>query len=136
MLQQWHLAYNRGKAYMPPFAGAIALSYFWLSYAHRARQLEWRGFAAAGALTVGIVPFTLLLIMGNIRQLEAAMVAVEGGGGDDDVDVDVDAKTAAAAAAAADREARGLLTTWSRLNLARAMLPLVGTVAAVWNLLA
>jgi hypothetical protein len=118
MLQQWHLAYNRGKACMPPFAGAIALSYFYLSYAHHARHLEWRGFATAGALTVGIVPFTLLFIMGNIRKLEAAMA-------------DKDAKTSAA-----DQEARSLLTTWSRMNLARAMLPLAGTVAAVWNLLA
>ncbi|KAK6189282.1 ATP-dependent RNA helicase [Pestalotiopsis sp. IQ-011] len=112
LLQQWHLAYTLGKSYMPPAAGAIAASYLGAAYYSPS---EWRGFAAAAALTVGIVPFTLLLIMPTVRALEGML-----GDGRDGKE--------------AGEEARRVMRTWSRWNFARAMLPLVGTGFAVWNL--
>jgi hypothetical protein len=117
MLRQWQLAFNRGKKGMPPFAAAIMLSYAYISYTHYARGLEWRGFAAAAALTISIVPFTFAFIMGNIKQIEAAIATK-------------DPKTTG------NEEAKGLLRTWGKLNLTRAMLPLAGAAAAAWNLLA
>ncbi|KAI0137481.1 hypothetical protein BJ170DRAFT_678326 [Xylariales sp. AK1849] len=112
LLQQWQLAFTRGKTYMPPVAVAITASYCYVAYTHWKQDLEWRGFAAAGALTVGIVPFTLFFIRGNIGQIQDAMLRK-----------------------GSIEEARALLTTWGALNLARAMLPLVGSAAALWNLL-
>ncbi|KAI0162975.1 hypothetical protein BJ166DRAFT_525022 [Pestalotiopsis sp. NC0098] len=112
LLHQWHLAYTLGKSYMPPAAGAIAASYLGAAYYS---PNEWRGFAAAAALTVGIVPFTLLLIMPTVRALEGML-----GDGRDGKE--------------ADAEAREVMQSWSRWNFARAMLPLVGTGFAVWNL--
>lgn len=99
---------------MPPAAGAIAASYLGAAY-YSAPLGEWRGFAAAAALTVGIVPFTLLLIMPTVRALEGML-----GDGRDGKE--------------ADAEARAVMQSWSRWNFARAMLPLVGTGFAVWNL--
>ncbi|KAK9779359.1 putative ATP-dependent RNA helicase [Seiridium cardinale] len=119
LLQQWHIAYSLGKSYMPPAAVAITASYFSVAYAYGSRGLEWRGFAGAGALTVGIVPFTLLFILGTIGELEGMMAkgAREKGG-----ELELQA-------------ARQALGKWSRLNFVRAMLPLVGSGLAVWNLL-
>ncbi|KAK6083659.1 ATP-dependent RNA helicase HAS1 [Seiridium cupressi] len=119
LLQQWHIAYSLGKSYMPPAAVAITASYFSVAYAYCSRGLEWRGFAGAGALTVGIVPFTLLFILGTIGELEGMMAkgAQEKGG-----ELELQA-------------ARKALGKWSRLNFVRAMLPLVGSGLAVWNLL-
>lgn len=115
LLHQWHLAYTLGKSYMPPAAGAIAASYLGAAYYSSSLVKEWRGFAAAAALTVGIVPFTLLLIMPTVRALEGMLA--DGRDGKE-----------------ADAEARAVMQSWSRWNFARAMLPLVGTGFAVWNL--
>ncbi|ETS79435.1 hypothetical protein PFICI_09288 [Pestalotiopsis fici W106-1] len=135
LLQQWHLAYNLGKSYMPPAAGAIAASYLgvaWTVAKHPAQygggSGEWRGFAAAAALMVGIVPFTLLFIMRTIRELEGLMIA------GDAKDTDSNTRESDRDEVQAMEEARRLLTRWSRLNFARAMLPLIGTGFAVWNL--
>ncbi|KAI1845381.1 hypothetical protein JX266_008476 [Neoarthrinium moseri] len=115
MLQVWQLAFNRGKSYMPPAAAAITASYLYVSWTHAARGLEWRGFAVAAALTLGIVPFTFLFIRDTIVELEG-MGRKEGHG-------------------VAEAVVRATLSRWGALNLARSCLPLLGTAAAIWNLL-
>ncbi|KAH6656482.1 hypothetical protein BKA67DRAFT_531752 [Truncatella angustata] len=120
MLEQWHIAFNLGKAFMPPFAAAIAASYTAVAYTCFTRSLEWRGFAAAGALTIGIVPFTILFILETVGELEGMIARGRQTALKDDED---------------SEKVRTALGRWSRLNLARAVLPLAGTGSAVWNLL-
>ncbi|KAK8086497.1 hypothetical protein PG994_001471 [Apiospora phragmitis] len=94
LLHQWHSMYRRG-AVMPALAGATTLGYWAVAYSCYRRCLslsplglelgvsssapEWRGFAAAGALTLAIVPFTFAAMMPTIHTLEAAMDGAEGG---------------------------------------------------------
>ncbi|KAF3025654.1 hypothetical protein E8E14_013551 [Neopestalotiopsis sp. 37M] len=142
LLQQWHLAYDLGKSVMPPAAGAIAASYLGVAWAvansHQHHQgssgSEWRGFAAAAALMVGIVPFTLLFVMRTIRELEALMIVGGDGANGKSTDATRHGESEEDREQALLEEARSLLRRWSRLNLVRAMLPLVGTGFAVWNL--
>lgn len=104
---------------MPPAAALITASYLSVAYKYFSRGLEWRGFAGAGALTAGIVPFTLLFILGNIGQLEGMMAEGKVGKLQDGEGLE---------------KTRTLLSKWSRLNFARAMLPLTGSGLAIWNL--
>ncbi|KAF7521197.1 hypothetical protein G7054_g12514 [Neopestalotiopsis clavispora] len=139
LLQQWHLAYELGKSVMPPAAGAIAASYLGVAWAvaksqHHQGSSEWRGFAAAAALMVGIVPFTLLFVMRTIRELEALMIVGGDGANSKSTDTTRHGESEEDRELALLEEARSLLRRWSRLNLVRAMLPLVGTGFAVWNL--
>jgi hypothetical protein len=117
MLRQWQLMFNKGKAMFPVFGAATALNYFYLAYRHRAQGLEWRGFAAGGVASVGIVPFTLLFIAGINSRLISA----------------IDSK---AAKDMSQDLAKELIKQWGSLNALRACIPLVGTCLAIWNFFA
>ncbi|KAK7920575.1 hypothetical protein PG985_008597 [Apiospora marii] len=123
LVHQWHSLYRRGAAMMPALAGATTLGYWTVAYnqySASSPSAEWRGFAAAGALVLAIVPFTLAAMMPTIRALEASMGGAQG----------EKAKTMSRGTAEA------LLRKWTRLNVWRSLIPLVGTACAVWNLLA
>jgi hypothetical protein len=128
-LRAWHLAYAKGKATMPLFAGGAAATLAYVAWVGASARAEWRGFAAGALLTLGIVPFTRAAIMPTIWALEGFMVTAGGAGASD-------AKLGAAEAGVADRQVAELLTRWARLNLVRALLPLAGAGLAVWNLFA
>lgn len=118
LVRQWQLVFEKGKALFPVFAAGTALNYFYVAYRTWGRDLEWRGFAAGGVLQVAIVPFTLLFIAGvNSRLLAVA---------DPRAKKEVMSKEVATA----------LVGQWGRLNAVRSSLGLLGTAAAVWNLLA
>ncbi|KAK8134451.1 hypothetical protein PG984_006463 [Apiospora sp. TS-2023a] len=123
LVQQWHGLYRRGAAIMPVVAGTTTLGYWTVAYYRYCSfpSAEWRGFAAAGALVLAIVPFTFAAMMPTIRALEATM----GGSA-----VGEKKKTMSRGTAEA------LLTKWTRLNVWRSLIPLVGTACAVWNMLA
>ncbi|KAK8026163.1 N-acetyltransferase- GNAT family [Apiospora arundinis] len=127
LIHQWHGIYKRGAALMPVLGASTALGYWLVAYRSMASASEWRGFAAAGVLTLAIVPFTLAVMMPTIRALEAEMAAGAG-------IVSTNAKDSSKT-----RMSRGtveaLLGKWTRLNVVRSLIPLVGTACAVWNLL-
>ncbi|KAK7743325.1 hypothetical protein SLS62_010648 [Diatrype stigma] len=116
LVRQWQLVFEKGKALFPVFAAGTALNYLYVAYRSRSRDLEWRGFAAGGVLQVAIVPFTLLFIAGvNSRLLAVA-----------------DPKTKKEMS---KEVAKALVGQWGRLNAVRSSIGLLGTAAAVWNLL-
>lgn len=121
LVHQWHNLYRRGAAMMPVLAGTTTLGYWTVAYYRcgLSPAAEWRGFAAAGALVLAIVPFTLAAMMPTIRALEASMGSAER-----------ERKQTMSRGTA-----EALLRKWTRLNVWRSLIPLVGTACAVWNLL-
>lgn len=113
-LRQWQLAYHAGARTMPRVAALTALGHAVVAWQQAARGAEWRGLAAAAALTVAIVPFTFVFIMPTNNALEREIAR--------------EAKTMSQATAV------GLLQKWARWNMLRSVLPVVGAAFAVWNL--
>ena len=116
LIRQWKVVYDRGSVLLPTLSGCTALNYFVVAQQHWSRGLEWRGFATGGALQLAIIPFTLVFIVGVNARLMAA----------------IDPKKEAGLSADATRT---LLWRWSKLHAARMGVALIGTVAALWNLL-
>ena len=117
LVRQWKVVFDRGSVVFPALAGCTALNYFVVAQQHWSRGLEWRGFAAGGALQLAIIPFTILFIVGVNAKLMAAIDPKKETG------LSVDA-------------AKTLLWRGNKLHAARTGVALVGTVAALWNLLA
>ncbi|GAP88776.1 hypothetical protein SAMD00023353_1202040 [Rosellinia necatrix] len=116
MVRQWRFQFHRGTAIMPGLGVLNAVNYWTVAYRCWSRGLEWRGFAAAGVSTFFMVPFTLAFIMGiNSRLLAAAAEGRE-------------------KATLSDDSARSLIKRWGDLNVVRAVVPIVGTGLALWNL--
>ncbi|KAI1827125.1 hypothetical protein F4861DRAFT_536310 [Xylaria intraflava] len=113
MLRQWQFQFSRGKATLPALAVLCAINYGTVAYHRWSRGLEWRGFAAAGASTLFIVPFTFAFI---VRVNNALFAALEGSG-----------KTLS------DAAIRALIKKWGDLNLGRAVFLVAGTGLALWN---
>ncbi|KAI1425099.1 hypothetical protein F5Y12DRAFT_391891 [Xylaria sp. FL1777] len=113
-VRQWRFQFNRGQAIIPGLGLLNALNYWNVAYHCWSRGLEWRGFAAAGVSTFFMIPFTLIFIAGtNKKLLEASSEGRE--------------KTLS------DASARSLIKKWGDLNIARAVVPVVGTGLALWN---
>lgn len=123
LIRQWHGIYKRGAATMPALGASTTLGYWFVAYQMMGSS-EWRGFAAAGALTLAIVPFTLVVMMPTIRELETEIAGEGGSAAKDNKKISRSRGTVEA-----------LLWKWTRLNVVRSLMPLLGTACAVWNLL-
>ncbi|KAI9642284.1 hypothetical protein NHQ30_009086 [Ciborinia camelliae] len=86
LLKQWHNLFQQGKAFFPIASLIPAASFFFLAY-KQTSQLKLKMFAAAGALMVGIIPYTVLFMMYTNTKLlgkldEAQGVYTNQSGGD------------------------------------------------------
>ncbi|KAL4803068.1 hypothetical protein BDV18DRAFT_49314 [Aspergillus unguis] len=120
LAKQWRDMYNAGKTQNPPIAALSAAAFAYLAYAIHsgkgaaathavlAPKYAVELYAAAAALTAGIVPWTLAVMRGTNKALQG--VADEEGKSD-------------------DGEVKELLKRWSVLNAIRGALPLLGAVA-------
>jgi hypothetical protein len=113
MVRQWRFQFVRGSAIMPAVGVLNAVNYWIVAYRYWSRGLEWRGFAAAGASTFFIIPFTLAFIMGTNNKLLAA--------------IDGRDKTLS------NDSVKSLIKKWGDLNVVRAVVPIIGTGLALWN---
>jgi noranthrone monooxygenase len=111
---QWAGIYDRGRVLGPVTALISLAGYAYLAYDHSSRGLEWKGLVAAGALSAGIIPFTLIFM----APTNAVLLGVAGG----------------AAEGMSDDAVRELIRKWANLNLARSIFPLAGAVVGFWNL--
>ncbi|KAI1172665.1 hypothetical protein F4777DRAFT_581726 [Nemania sp. FL0916] len=111
LVQAWHTQFSR-SLYIPSTAVIAALNYFYLAYRHRSVRREWRGYAAAGAANLLLVPFTLIFIAGINSQLIASRV--------DHLSFVTAGK---------------LIKKWGDLNFYRIFMPLAGAALGLWNLL-
>ncbi|KAK5631555.1 hypothetical protein RRF57_007269 [Xylaria bambusicola] len=111
MVRQWRFQFLRGQSIIPGVAVLNAINYWTIAYLCWSRSLEWRGFAAAGLSTFFQVPYTLTFIMETNKQM-----LPEG-----------KEKTLS------EDSARSLIKKWGDLNIARAVVPIIGTGLALWN---
>ncbi|KAJ8059194.1 hypothetical protein OCU04_012165 [Sclerotinia nivalis] len=89
LLKQWNNLFQQGKAFFP-FASMIpAASFFFLAY-KQTDKLKLKMFATAGALAVGIMPYTILFMMhtnkkllGKVDEAQGAYANQAGGDFDD-----------------------------------------------------
>jgi len=102
---------------MPGMGLLNALIYLTIAYRCRSLGLEWRGFASAGVSMILLIPYTLIFMMGTYNKLLAASAPDT-----------KDKKTLT------DDSARSLIQKWGDLNLVRAVVSIIGTGLALWNL--
>lgn len=113
--------YAAGHDTIPAGTVVAATSLLYLAYDSRATgSSAWRGYATAAALALGIVPYTVAVMMGTnkvlLGQAEEAEVAAE----------KVEAKAASV---------KQLLDQWATMNLGRTVLLASAAVTATWTAL-
>ncbi|KAI0396060.1 hypothetical protein F5Y17DRAFT_421036 [Xylariaceae sp. FL0594] len=120
LARAWH-AHFRRALYIPATAVAAACNYLYLAHRHRASGAEWRGYAAAAAANLMLVPFTLVFIAG----INGALIAAASSSG-------ADGKGGGKLSYEA---ARSLIERWGNYNACRVFMPLAGAGLGLWNLL-
>ena len=127
LLKQWGNAYAAGKKNVPPFAALSSACYFYLAYTlpSDAQKAKLYGYLAAGALTIGIIPYTLLVMLPTNKKLlekvdETKALTVK----DEVVEVGLGNETA-----------HKLVDSWGMLNLGRAVLLTAGSLVGAWTAL-
>ena len=123
MLKQWGNAYNTGKKNAPPFAALSAACYFYLAYTSPKPKLY--GYLIAGALSVGIMPYTLAVMLPTNKKLLAKVDNTKTLGIKDEV-VEV---------GLGNETAHKLVDYWGVLNLGRVVLLVVGSLVGTWTAL-
>lgn len=114
LAQQWAGIYNRGKALGPQAAAVSLLGYGYLMYDRSRQGRGWGKYVGAAALTVGIVPFTVLFMDTTNQALLGA--------------------AAGAAGSLSSGAVNELLARWRVLNLVRSLLPLAGALLGLYEL--
>lgn len=115
LAQQWEGIFVRGRSQGPRIAVVSLLGYAYLAYDRSSRDQPWWPYLLAGALAIGIVPFTL----GVMMPTNNALLGIARGTGQ----------------VASEMDVRALLLKWKNLNLVRSMLPLAGSIVGLWALL-
>ncbi|KAK2740999.1 hypothetical protein FQN55_008554 [Onygenales sp. PD_40] len=117
----WRSFYDRGKTQNPPIAVVTAASFFYLGWSVRTGAPLFRKAAEnastlyyiAGLLTVGMVPYTLAVMMGTNNKLAEKAKAVE---------------AEPAKAMGKGDEVEVLANRWIYLNGVRSLFPLAGAL--------
>lgn len=110
LLHQWHRIFRRGHVQGPAISISTGLLYSYAAWSKGSGGGAWRLFAVAAATTVGMVPYTWIVMSGTNNALSRA---VEG------------SKNASEENWA---EAAKLVRAWGQLNAVRALFPLTGAV--------
>lgn len=120
--------YQRGKSLGPPLALVSATAYWYLAYKSHfssaiASSKTW-AYVTAGALVLGIVPYTLLFLQGTNEKLKKAKeVNMLKGLGKEGSEINAQEE---------NQTAHALVDTWGLLNLGRGMLVVASGVLGTW----
>lgn len=114
LLRQWARLYDYGHLYMPAVSVATTGLYGYSALRQRAaHRAQWGTYAAAGATTISMVPFTWLVMAGTNNSLfqlqESAAVEL--------------------------RVVRALVVRWAWLHVARSVFPLAGALLGLVGVL-
>jgi hypothetical protein len=138
MLRQWAKMFNFGKAVMVPIVLVSSISYYYLAYKAwptRSVSSKANAYLLAGTLCIAFIPFTLLLIEPTNKALFAKLAESDGmlgaaAGTDSEFEVFKQAGGAQFGAKWQD-SAKQLVDYWGTINLGRALLVGVASVAAL-----
>lgn len=98
---------------MPKFAATTTAAYLYAAYAASQEGRSWKSLVTAAALTVSIVPFTIVFMKSTNELLF---------------------KAAAGTLEASQEDVAKLIGRWGILNLVRSLLPLVGAAVGFSSL--
>lgn len=118
LLHQWVCLYNYGHRVLPAISIATLLMYGYIGFDKWTSGGPWISYAMAGGLTVGIIPFTLIVMLSSNNEL-----------------FEMDAQIQHDPKATSMKDARTLVAKWSRMHLLRSMFPLAGAVLGFTTLL-
>jgi hypothetical protein len=127
LLKQWGNAYNVGKRNAPPFAALSSACYFYLAYTlpSNAEKAKLYGYLAAGALTIGIIPYTVLVMLPTNKKLLAKVEETKA----------LTVKDEVVEIGLGNETAHKLVDSWGVLNLGRAVLLTAGSLVGTWTAL-
>lgn len=119
LVRQWARLYHYGHLYMPAVSVAVTGLYGYAALRKRAsNRKQWLIYAAAGATTITMVPFTWLMMVptnNTLFRLEAL---------------------ASATASAVDLSTvQELVVRWAWLHVVRSVFPLVGAILGLVGVL-
>lgn len=109
MLHQWVRLYHYGHLLLPSMSVATLSLYAYVALNKRASGAPWASYAMAGVVTVGMIPFTLIVMLPTNNTL----FELEGG-------------VKISAAVTSLDYVRELVTKWGRMHLVRSLFPLLG----------
>jgi len=127
LLRQWQHLYDTAKMIVPPLAVVCGSSFLFVAYdAHQRTATvvphQWKAYVASALLTLGIVPYTLLVIMPINRRLWQKVKDMRHLAATDTV----------FEATVGDETAHALVDKWATVNVGRATLLGVAAVTAAW----
>ena len=111
LLTQWVRLYHYGHLVLPSMAIATFLIHAYTVAGKRASGKPWIAYAAAGVVTVSIIPFTLIVMAPTNETL-----------------LRLEKEIRADAAVATLDQVRELVMRWGRMHFVRSLFPLVGAV--------
>ncbi|MCJ1371142.1 hypothetical protein MMC20_002357 [Loxospora ochrophaea] len=126
--RQWAITYDIGKRTSPLIAATSSLLLGYVAYATydlRASIIGQKAglYALAAFSTICIAPFTILVMEGTNNQLQTkASEAKKVNKGDETSDIEL----------VGGESVGELLGRWSVLNAFRGILPLIGSILALW----
>ncbi len=118
LLRQWVCLYNYGHRLLPAISIATLVTYAYVVYRKWTGGASWTSYAVAGALTVGIIPFTLIFMHSTNNLLFRL---------EEEIGANPKVTTL--------ENAQTLVTKWSRMHLVRSCFPLAGALLGFSTLL-
>lgn len=116
VVKQWRSIYELGKTQNPPIAAVTSAAFFYLAWSARCIAPQSRiplCYGSAAILTLGIAPFTLLVMSTtNNKLIHHSEFAPK--------------KSHSPSIDTSDEEIDRLLARWTSLNAFRSLLPLIG----------
>lgn len=111
LLRQWVCLFNYGHRLLPAISIATLLIYAYEVFNRWTGGESWISYAVAGALTVGIIPFTLIFMHSTNNLLFRLEDEIKTNPKVTSLDT-----------------AQKLVTKWSRMHLMRSCFPLAGAL--------
>ena len=111
LLRQWLQLFHNGHMIMPTTSVATFFVYLYVVFNKRSSGRSWTGYAVAGAVTVGMIPFTLIVMVSTNNTLFALVDAIND-----------------ATQVTSLEYVKELVTRWSWMHVVRSLFPLFGSI--------
>lgn len=113
LLEQWAAIYLNGHRKGPAISLAAGLAYWSVAFERASAGHRWGLQMAAGALTIGMIPYTWIFMLGTNGRLFNMLAEARGGKG------------------LAWQDVQKQVRVWDQLNAVRAWFPLAGAIVGM-----